>query len=69
MKSNPKREQKVTIEREEYDALMAELPIPEAEPKPALTSSEIDEKFKKIEFYMMILVGLVLVVLILCTRN
>jgi hypothetical protein len=66
MKPKPGSERLVTLEPEEYDALMAELPTPEVDLKSAPESAQIDEKFRKIEFYMMIIVGLVLVVLILC---
>jgi hypothetical protein len=62
----------VTLEPEEHDALMAELPAPEIEPQSftkIAKTSEINEKFRKIEFYMMIIVGLVLLVLILCKAN
>lgn len=65
LKPKPSYERTVTIEPEEYDALMAELPTPEIEPQSVSNASEIDEKFRKIEFYMMIIVGLVLIVLIL----
>lgn len=61
-------ERMVTLEPEEYDALMAELPTPEFELKPPSESAEIDEKFRKIEFYMMIIVGLVMLVLMLCKQ-
>ncbi len=68
MKPKQSCERPVTIEPEEYDALMAELPTPE-EPQSFANTPEIDEKFRKIEFYMMIIVGLVLLVLILCKGN
>ncbi len=75
MKPKLSCERTVTLEPEELDALMAELPAPEIEPQ-SLTentkntkTSEINEKFRKIEFYMMIIVGLVLVVLVLCKAN
>lgn len=66
MNPKPGNERLVTLEQEEYNALMAELPTPEIEPQSNANASEIDERFRKIEFYMMIIVGLVLVVLILC---
>lgn len=67
IKPKPSGVQKVTIEPEELNALMAELPAPEPEPTPQ--ASEVDEKIRKIEFYMMIVVGLVLLVLILSKSN
>jgi len=68
MKPKLSSERTVTIEPEEYDALMAELPTPEVELKSPSESEQIDERFRKIEFYMMIIVGLVLLVLILCKQ-
>ena len=68
MKPKPGCERPVTIEPEEYDALMAELPTSEVDLKSPSESTQLDEKFRKIEFYMMIIVGLVLVVLILCKQ-
>jgi hypothetical protein len=68
MKPKLSCERTVTIEPEEYDALMAGLPTPEVELKSPSESAQIDEKFRKIEFYMMIIVGLVLLVLILCKQ-
>jgi hypothetical protein len=68
MKPKLSSERTVIIEPEEYDALMAELPTPEVEPKSPSESAQIDEKFRKIEFYMMIIVGLILLVLILCKQ-
>lgn len=53
------------ITREEYDALMSELAL-EPEPEHVAPISEIDEKVRKLEFNMMVLVGLILVVLMLC---
>ncbi|MHB9071888.1 MAG: hypothetical protein ACYC6G_00025 [Desulfobaccales bacterium] len=61
-------ERTVTLEPEEYDALMAELPTPEVELKSPSESAQIAEKFRKIEFYMMIIVGLILLVLVLCKQ-
>ncbi len=75
MKPKLSCERTVTLEPEELDALMAELPAPEIEPQSFVKitkiakTSEINEKFRKIEFYMMIIVGLVLVVLVLCRAN
>jgi hypothetical protein len=66
MKPKARFDRKITIEPEEYDALMSGLPTPEVELKPTSNSSKIDEKFRKIEFCMMIIVGLILVVFILC---
>ncbi len=48
---------------------MSELPAPEVELKPTYGSPELDEKLRKIEFYMMIIVGLILVVLMLSKGN
>lgn len=53
------------ITREEYDALMSELAL-ESRPEPGAQKSETDEKVRKLEFNMMILVGLILVVFALC---
>ncbi len=69
MKPKLSGERTVSLEPEEFDALMAGLPAPEIEPQSGSNASEINEKFRKIEFYMMIIVGLVLVVLILCKAN
>jgi hypothetical protein len=66
MKRKARFDRKITIEPEEYDALMSGLPTPEVDLKPTSNSSKIDEKFRKIEFCMMIIVGLILVVFILC---
>jgi hypothetical protein len=60
MKPKPLCNRKIDIEREEYDALMSELPLPEVEPESAYGAPELDEKLRKIEFCMMIIVGLVL---------
>jgi hypothetical protein len=65
MKPKPECHRQIIIEREEYDALMAELPTPEVDPKPPDGSPELEEKLRKIEFSMMIIVGLILVVLLL----
>jgi hypothetical protein len=69
LEPEPSTARMVTIEQEEYNALMAELPHPEIEPQSTSNGSEIDEKFRKIEFYMMIIVGLVLIVLVICKGN
>lgn len=53
------------ITREEYDALMSGLAL-ESEPEQVAPISAIDEKVRKLEFNMMVLVGLILVVFILC---
>ena len=53
------------ITREEYEALMSELAL-ESEPEHVAPISETDEKVRKLEFNMMVLVGLILVVFILC---
>ncbi len=52
----------VTIEREEYDALMSGLPTPEV----TSISQGDEEKFRRIKFYLMVLVCLVLAVFMLC---
>jgi hypothetical protein len=56
------------ITREEYDALMSELAM-ESESEQVAPISEIDERVRKLEFNMMILVGLILVVFMLCRTN
>jgi hypothetical protein len=56
------------ITREEYDALMSELAL-ESEPEHVAPSTEADEKIRKLEFNMMVLVGLILVVFILCRTS
>jgi hypothetical protein len=56
------------ITREEYDALMSELAL-ESEPEHVAPISETDDKVRKLEFNMMVLVGLILVVFILCRTN
>ncbi|MEJ2671766.1 MAG: hypothetical protein P8168_06090 [Deltaproteobacteria bacterium] len=61
MEPKPECDRKVIIEEEEYKALMAELPPPETEVKPTSRLPEIEEKIRKIEFYLLIIVGLVLV--------
>lgn len=65
MQLKPRCDRKTIIEREEYEALMAELPTPEFELKPTHDSAELAERVRKIEYYMMIIVGLILVVLML----
>ncbi len=69
MKPKQLCDRKIIIEREEYDALMSELRAPEVELKPTYGSPELDEKLRKIEFYMMIIVGLILVMLMLSKGN
>jgi hypothetical protein len=49
MKPRPQSDRKITIEGEEYDVLLSELPPSEAEPKPTDDFPELDEKLKKIE--------------------
>ncbi|MFZ5447931.1 MAG: hypothetical protein ACOZFS_04765 [Thermodesulfobacteriota bacterium] len=66
MKPEPKCVQRTIIEREEYEALMSGFPTRAEEMKPTSDCREIEEKFRRIEFCMMIIVGLVLVVYILC---
>jgi hypothetical protein len=56
------------ITRDEYDALMSELDL-ESESKPSPPISEIDEKVRRLEFDMMILVGLILVIFFLCRNS
>jgi hypothetical protein len=58
MKSEPQRDQKVVIEPEEYEALMAELPTPEENPDPP----ELEERMRKIEYCMIIVITLILVI-------
>ena len=65
LKSEPQCDRPIVIEREEYDALMSEMPAPEDTP----SSPELNERVKKIEFFIMIIVGLILVVFLLCQRN
>jgi hypothetical protein len=69
MQTNPRRPRRITLERKEYAALMSERPAPKIELKSAPDFSEIEEKLRKINFYLMILVGLILVVLVLCKGN
>ncbi len=52
------------ITREEYDALMSEL-AQQDEPELLVPISQVHERVRKLEFNMMILVGLILVVFIL----
>lgn len=56
------------ITREEYDALISELSL-ESKSEPVMSNSETNAKVKKLEFNMMVLVGLILVVFILCQVN
>ena len=65
MQLKPHCHQKIIIEKEEYEALMAELSTPEFDSKTTHDPQAITEKIRKIEFYMMIIVGLILVVLML----
>jgi hypothetical protein len=52
------------ITREEYDALMSEL-AQQDEPELLVPISHVHERVRRLEFNMMILVGLILVVFIL----
>ena len=61
METKPKGDRTIIIEREEYDALMSELPEPEI----SSSSDEIEERLRKIDFYLMIIVGLILLVLLI----
>jgi hypothetical protein len=54
------------VSQEEYDALMSELPL-ETTPDPP-TPSEIAEKLRKLEFHLLILVGLTLGVIFVVVR-
>jgi hypothetical protein len=56
---------RLPLNRESLRALIAEMPTPEVELTPTSGSAKLDEKMRKIEFYMMVIVGLILVVLIL----
>lgn len=58
MKSEPERDRKILIEPEEYDALMSELPTPEENPEPP----ELEERMRKIEYCMIIVITLVLTI-------
>jgi hypothetical protein len=66
MKPKPMDERTITLEPEEYNALMSGLLASEVERESSSVSPEIEAKFKRLEFCMMILVGLVLAVFILC---
>ena len=65
MKPKPISARAITIEREEYDALMSELPTPEF----SSCSPEVEERFRKIDFYLMVIVGLILLILLLVQGN
>jgi hypothetical protein len=56
------------ITREEYEALMSEL-AQEPVSKSNTPISGLEEKVRKLEFNLMVLVGLVLVVLMLCQNS
>ncbi|MEJ2671930.1 MAG: hypothetical protein P8168_06985 [Deltaproteobacteria bacterium] len=56
------------ITQEEYDALISEL-AQEQEPELPNQLSEVLEKIRRLEFNMMILVGLIMVVFILCQSS
>jgi hypothetical protein len=53
------------IDKEEYDALMSELSTSEDESETPPSARDIEEKFRRIEFCMMIIVGLLIAVLII----
>ena len=57
-KSELKQDRNVLLEPEEYEALMAELPTPEEDPGP----QKLEERIKKIEFCMLVVVTLVLII-------
>jgi hypothetical protein len=57
-KSELKKDRNVLLEPEEYEALLAELPPPEEDPGP----QKLEERVKKIEFCMLIVVTLVLII-------
>jgi hypothetical protein len=61
MEQKPQGDRTIIIEREEYDALMSELPEPES----STCSPEVEERFRKIDFYLMIIVGLILLMLLI----
>ena len=56
------------ISQEEYDALMSEL-AQDALPTALPPTSNIDEKFRRIEFNLMVLVGLILAMFTLCQHS
>ena len=56
------------ISQEEYNALMSEL-AQAALPKALPPISKIDEKFRRLEFNLMVLVGLILVISTLCQHS
>ena len=56
------------ITPEEYNALMSEL-TPGTLPKYLPPISNFDEKMKKLDFNLVILVGLILVVITLCQHS
>ena len=53
------------ITREEYDAIMSEVANMEAGRKDAEKLMQVEERVRKLKFYMLILVGFVLVFFIL----
>jgi hypothetical protein len=55
------------ITREEYEALMSGL-APEAVPKSLTSIPDIAERLRRLEFDMMILVGLILAVFLLLAK-
>ncbi len=56
------------ITQEEFDALIYEL-AREAEPEHVASVPDADDKLRKLEFNMMVLVGLILLVFILCHNS
>jgi hypothetical protein len=64
MKPEPKTDRPVSFEREEDDALMSELGTAKTRSKPPPSAQEIEEKFRRIEFCMMIIVGLLIAALV-----
>jgi hypothetical protein len=53
------------VTQEEHDALIYEL-TREAKPEHVASITVVDEKLRKLEFDMMVLVGLILIVFLLC---
>jgi hypothetical protein len=69
MKPKPLFHRSKIIEREEYEALMSELPTQDIQPQANSIPPDLDERIRKIEYCMMIIVGLILVVLLICKGN
>jgi hypothetical protein len=57
------------LEQEEYEALMSELPTQDIQPQANSIPPDLEERIRKIEYCMMIIVGLILVVLLICKAN